>query len=138
MGADYASLEDRIDALLTKDINKIKVYTDGYDGQAQDARPFNLSEPNLLSVPGAVLAWTFAMLVGDAAHVFYVLTFVWSMMLLTHRPVDRSNRRKRPLARQRGPRQHLLPSRLRAGALSRLDGGGGRHERLTALKAPRQ
>lgn len=32
VGADYASLEDRIDALLTKDPNKLAVYTDGYDG----------------------------------------------------------------------------------------------------------
>ena len=31
-GADFASLEDRADALLTKDSNKIKVYTDNYDG----------------------------------------------------------------------------------------------------------
>ena len=31
-GADFASLEDRINALLTKDPNKIKVYVDGYDG----------------------------------------------------------------------------------------------------------
>lgn len=31
-GADFASLEDRISALLTKDPNKLKVYTDGYDG----------------------------------------------------------------------------------------------------------
>lgn len=31
-GADFASLEDRISALATKDPNKIKVYTDGYDG----------------------------------------------------------------------------------------------------------
>lgn len=31
-GADFASLEDRISALLTKDPNKIKVYTDGYCG----------------------------------------------------------------------------------------------------------
>lgn len=31
-GADFASLEDRINALLTQDPNKIKVYTDGYDG----------------------------------------------------------------------------------------------------------
>ena len=31
-GADFASLEDRISALTTKDPNKIKVYTDGYDG----------------------------------------------------------------------------------------------------------
>jgi len=33
-GADSASLEDRIDALLTKDTNKIRVYTDGFDGHS--------------------------------------------------------------------------------------------------------
>jgi DNA polymerase-1 len=32
VGADFSSLEDRINALLTKDPNKLKVYTDGYDG----------------------------------------------------------------------------------------------------------
>jgi DNA polymerase-1 len=32
MGADFASLEDRISALTTRDTNKLKVYTDGYDG----------------------------------------------------------------------------------------------------------
>lgn len=31
-GADFSSLEDKISALTTKDPNKIKVYTDGYDG----------------------------------------------------------------------------------------------------------
>ncbi|NRA77159.1 MAG: DNA polymerase I [Pseudoalteromonas sp.] len=31
-GADFASLEDRISALTTQDPNKLKVYTDGYDG----------------------------------------------------------------------------------------------------------
>lgn len=34
VGADFASLEDRINALLTKDPNKLKVYTDGFDGHA--------------------------------------------------------------------------------------------------------
>lgn len=34
VGADFASLEDRISALLTKDKNKLKVYTDGYDGHS--------------------------------------------------------------------------------------------------------
>ncbi len=34
IGADYNSLEDRIGALLTKDTNKLKVYTDGYDGHS--------------------------------------------------------------------------------------------------------
>ena len=31
-GADFSSLEDRINTLLTKDRNKLRVYTDGYDG----------------------------------------------------------------------------------------------------------
>lgn len=34
MGSDYSSLEDRINALLTKDKNKVKVYVDGYDGHS--------------------------------------------------------------------------------------------------------
>ena len=33
-GIDAASLEDRIDSLLTKDTNKIKVYTQRYDGHS--------------------------------------------------------------------------------------------------------
>lgn len=32
VGADFDSLEDKISALQTKDPNKLKVYTDGYDG----------------------------------------------------------------------------------------------------------
>ena len=32
VGADYASLEDKVSALLTKDPNKLKIYTDGFDG----------------------------------------------------------------------------------------------------------
>lgn len=31
-GADFSSLEDRINALITKDPNKLRVYIDGYDG----------------------------------------------------------------------------------------------------------
>ena len=31
-GADFSSLEDYISALTTKDPNKLKVYSDGYDG----------------------------------------------------------------------------------------------------------
>lgn len=34
MGLDFASLEDRISALTSKDPNKLKVYTDGYDGHS--------------------------------------------------------------------------------------------------------
>lgn len=34
LGLDFSSLEDRISALTTKDPNKLKVYTDGYDGHS--------------------------------------------------------------------------------------------------------
>ena len=34
LGLDFASLEDRISALTTKDPNKLKVYTDGYCGHS--------------------------------------------------------------------------------------------------------
>jgi DNA polymerase-1 len=37
LGLDFASLEDRISALQTKDPNKLKVYTDGYDGHSMRA-----------------------------------------------------------------------------------------------------
>ena len=37
VGLDFASLEDRISALTTKDPQKLKVYTDGYDGHAMRA-----------------------------------------------------------------------------------------------------
>lgn len=33
-GLDYSSLEDKISGLTTKDPNKLKVYTDGYDGHS--------------------------------------------------------------------------------------------------------
>jgi DNA polymerase-1 len=39
-GLDFASLEDRISALTTKDPNKLKVYTDGYDGHSLRAHAY--------------------------------------------------------------------------------------------------
>jgi len=38
--ADFSSLEDRINAILTQDPNKIKVYTDGYDGHCLRAHSY--------------------------------------------------------------------------------------------------
>lgn len=40
IGLDFASLEDRISALTTKDPNKLKVYTDGYDGHCLRAHAY--------------------------------------------------------------------------------------------------
>lgn len=39
-GADFASLEDRISALTTKDPNKLAVYTDGYDSHCLRAHAY--------------------------------------------------------------------------------------------------
>lgn len=44
VGADFASLEDRISALTTKDPEKLKVYTDGYDGHSLRAYGYFGSE----------------------------------------------------------------------------------------------
>src|SRR5690606_19651736 len=40
VGLDFASLEDRISALTTKDTNKLKVYTDGFDGHSLRAQSY--------------------------------------------------------------------------------------------------
>lgn len=40
VGADYNALEDRINTLLTKDPNKIKVFVDGYDSHCLRASKF--------------------------------------------------------------------------------------------------
>lgn len=51
VGLDYASLEDRISALTTKDPNKLKVYLDGYDGHS--LRAYNYFKN---AMPGIELA----------------------------------------------------------------------------------
>lgn len=43
-GIDFNSLEDRISALTTKDPNKLKVYTDGYDGHSLRAYTYFTEE----------------------------------------------------------------------------------------------
>lgn len=48
VGLDFASLEDRISALITKDPEKLKVYTDGYDGHCLRAyRYFSDQMPDI-------------------------------------------------------------------------------------------
>jgi DNA polymerase-1 len=39
-GADFSSLEDRIGAILSKDPNKIKIYTDGFDAHCVNAHAY--------------------------------------------------------------------------------------------------
>ena len=51
-GIDFASLEDRISALTTKDPNKLKVYTDGYDGHS--LRAYSYFSEQLSHIPNTV------------------------------------------------------------------------------------
>lgn len=69
----------------------LSVVTDGYASAGEGARPFDGMSliPNLLGAPGAIVAGVLAILVGDAGHVLYAITFIWGLMLLTHRPLDR-------------------------------------------------
>jgi len=39
-GADFSALEERIGAILSQDPNRIKVYTDGYDGHSMRAQTY--------------------------------------------------------------------------------------------------
>lgn len=50
-GLDFSSLEDRISALTTKDPNKLKVYTDGYDGHC--LRAFSYFEESMPDIDGS-------------------------------------------------------------------------------------
>lgn len=65
--------------------------TDGYHVRDQATRPWDemLSVPNGLGAPGALLAGTLAVLVGDARHILYALTFIWALMLISHKPFGR-------------------------------------------------
>lgn len=47
-GLDFASLEDKISAVTTRDPNKIKVYTDGYDGHSLRAYAYFKSDMSLI------------------------------------------------------------------------------------------
>lgn len=50
VGLDFASLEDRISAVTTKDTNKLKVYTDGYDGHCLRAYAYFKDEmPDIIN-----------------------------------------------------------------------------------------
>jgi DNA polymerase-1 len=52
-GLDFDSLEDKISALTTKDPNKLKVYTDGYDGHSLRAFSyFREQMPDILQSEG--------------------------------------------------------------------------------------
>ncbi len=69
----------------------LALVSDGYQVRDQVTRPFDeiLSVSNGLGAPGALVAGVFAILVGDARHVTYSLTFIWALMLISRHPLGR-------------------------------------------------
>ena len=65
-GLDFASLEDRISALTTKDPNKLRVYTDGYDGHSLRAYAYFGKDMPLIRQSEGKRA--FKVIMGDEVH----------------------------------------------------------------------
>ena len=58
VGADFASLEDRISALTTKDPNKLNVYTMGFDGHSLRAYAYFKDDmPDVEMAPQGALCY---------------------------------------------------------------------------------
>jgi len=78
MGADFASLEDRISALTTKDPNKLKVYLDGYDGHCLRAYSYFRDQmPDILDTVESInsIEEKYPMLRQDSKGPTFALTY---------------------------------------------------------------
>ena len=69
----------------------LALVTDGFQADPESGRPIDgmLSVPNRLGPPGAFVAGILAFLIGDASHVLYAITILWTLKLFIHRPVGR-------------------------------------------------
>jgi DNA polymerase-1 len=84
-GADFASLEDRINALLTQDPNKIKVYTDGYDGHCLRAHAyFGDQMPDVVDTIESInsIDTLYPLLRQDSKAPTFALTYLGTWMTL--------------------------------------------------------
>jgi DNA polymerase-1 len=86
-GLDFASLEDRISALTTKDPEKLKVYTDGYDGHCLRAYAYfgdQMPDINPNSVPSInSIESAYKMLRQDSKAPTFALTYqgTWKTLM---------------------------------------------------------
>lgn len=77
-GLDFASLEDRISALTTKDPQKLKVYTDGYDGHSLRAFAyFGEQMPDIVDTVESInsIQHKYKPLRGDSKAPTFLLTY---------------------------------------------------------------
>lgn len=77
-GLDFASLEDRISALTTRDPNKLKVYLDGYDGHSLRAYAyFGEQMPDIVDTVESInsIQTLYKALRGDSKAPTFLLTY---------------------------------------------------------------
>lgn len=77
-GLDFASLEDRISALTTKDPEKLKVYTDGYDGHSLRAFAyFGEQMPDIINTVESInsIQTKYKALRGESKAPTFLLTY---------------------------------------------------------------
>jgi len=67
----------------------LTLITDGDQSATRRSLDEMTSVYNLCGKTGAVIAGTLTVLLGYAAHTLYVFLFIWSLMLLRHRHLDR-------------------------------------------------
>ncbi len=61
-----------------------------FDGHVGPRTFEGMSEgPNLLGTPGAFVAGALDLAVGEGGHAVYAITLIWSLMLFSHRRLDR-------------------------------------------------
>ena len=98
---------------------------DGFDAALQDGRPIDgmLSVPNTLGPLGAFLAGTLSLFFGDAAHVLYGVTFIWSLMLFSLQQLDRPATRLAGLTLLTGAVAGLLQMDFSSGWSNNAAGG---------------
>ena len=78
VGLDFASLEDRISALTTKDPEKLKVYTDGYDGHSLRAFAyFGEQMPDIINTVESInsIQTKYKALRGESKAPTFLLTY---------------------------------------------------------------
>lgn len=68
-GLDFDSLEDKISGLTTKDPNKLKVYTDGYDGHS--LRAFSYFREQMPDIRPSEGRRVFRITQGDEEHILF-------------------------------------------------------------------
>jgi len=70
--------------LIITAILLLSLNMDGFEATEASGRPIDLTVPNILGPPGALIAGILAVLAGDAAHLIYVITFIWALKLCSH------------------------------------------------------